>query len=343
MPGIARILSIDGGGIRGMIPAVVLQHLEARLGQPIAGAFHMLAGTSTGGVLTTGLSRPDPIPAGKLVELYRTRGRDIFDRSPWKSFTSLGGVIDERYGSDGLRRVLAELLGEARLSDVGHDLLVTAYEIERREPFFFKSWKAHGRHLGPDETAAARDYLLRDAAHATSAAPSLFEPAVVRSAAGETACLIDGGTFANNPAMCALASARRIYPGADGFLIVSLGTGRLKRPIRYEDARGWGAVGWLRPLLSVLFEGLSSTVHYQLVEEMGEGDGYVRLQASLGPGSDGACPNDELDDASEGNVAALHTRAETLARVEDRTLDQLVARLAQSKAPLAGFDAKLVS
>jgi hypothetical protein len=114
--------------------------------------------------------------------------------------------------------------------------------------------------------------------------------------------MIDGGVFANNPAMCALAAARRLYPEARRFLVVSLGTGGLQRPIPYSKAKDWGLVGWLRPLLSVIFDASSDTVCYQLDEEVGEENNF-RFDIALGErAGDPEAVNDDFDDASPGNL-----------------------------------------
>src|SRR3954453_18742261 len=92
-----KILAIDGGGIRGLIPALVLAEIETRTGRPIASLFDLVAGTSTGAILACGLTRPQPMSADQLAMLYEQEGPQIFDASLRKQITSLGGVIDERY------------------------------------------------------------------------------------------------------------------------------------------------------------------------------------------------------------------------------------------------------
>ncbi len=331
-----RILSIDGGGIRGLIPATVIERLEARLDRPVSECFHLIAGTSTGGILAAGLSAPaeggGPRMSGAdLVRLYFDEGRRIFHRSLWQGFSSLGGTTDEKYAADGLEAVLEERLGDLDLSRALRDLLVTSYDIEHRRPHFFKSWKARGERLREGETAASRDYRLRDVCRATSAAPTYFEPARIRDHAGGIHALVDGGVFANNPAMCAMASARVLYPDATRFLLVSLGTGELERPIPYEDARDWGLLGWARPLLNVIFDGVSDTVDYQLRQEL-ESD-YFRFQVDLRPrpGEEDA-PNDDMDDASRDNLRRLRGRAEEM--LEDQAADftRLIRRLRRATA-----------
>jgi patatin-like phospholipase/acyl hydrolase len=185
MSGVARILSIDGGGIRGIIPSLVLKYIEEKTQKSISELFHMVAGTSTGGILTCALTAPiiegKPRKCSEIIDVYRVRGKDIFEKSFWKGFGSLGGMVDEKYDAKNLEEVLMYYLGEVRLSDVSQDLLVTSYDLHKRKPYFFKSWKARGEQLNPNETAAERDFYLREVARATSAAPTYFEPVKFKS------------------------------------------------------------------------------------------------------------------------------------------------------------------
>ena len=97
-----RVLAIDGGGIRGLIPALVLAELERRCGRPIARLFDLVAGTSSGAILACALTRPDAMPAAQAAALYEREGPEVFDRSLLKRISSLGGLIDERYDARGL-------------------------------------------------------------------------------------------------------------------------------------------------------------------------------------------------------------------------------------------------
>jgi hypothetical protein len=105
--------------------------------------------------------------------------------------------------------------------------------------------------------------------------------------------------------MCAYAEARRFHGGAE-LVLVSMGTGQLERPIRYEEAKDWGMLEWARPILDVVFDGVSDTTDYQLRQLVAEGR-YFRLQTSLNFGSDA------MDDASRTNLRALLVKGEDLA------------------------------
>jgi patatin-like phospholipase/acyl hydrolase len=303
-----KVLSIDGGGIRGIIPAMVLAEIEARTGRRVADLFDLIAGTSTGGILTCALARPGALTAERLVGLYLERGPEIFRRSLLKRVFAVEGWVDERYEDDGLETALREYLEDVRLKDVTVPVFVTAYDIQDRFAFFFRSQRAQA-----DPTY---DFSLVDVARATAAAPTYFEPHEVTDAAGaRTYPLIDGGIFATNPAMCAYVD----HPG-DVELLVSLGTGSHTRPYEFHKARWWGQLGWARPVVDMVFDGVADTIDFQLGRLLPDG-GYVRLQTEL------TTAKDAMDDASEENLARLQEEARALIERRGADIDALCARL----------------
>ena len=299
------ILSIDGGGIRGVIPATVLDYIEKTVGRPTAELFDLIAGTSTGGLIALGLTCPggDGRPkfsAEEVVSIYVDDGERIFPR---ELFGRIRQFFEEKYPDDGLNEVLEERLGDARLSEALTSVIVTAYDIEARKPVFLRS--------------ATDDLPMHEVARATAAAPTYFEPAV----AGEPPrALIDGGVFATNPGMCAFVDAYAGKARVEDTLLVSLGTGSLTKPIPLEDARGWGLAGWARHILDVVFDGVSDTVDYQLGQILG--DNYFRLQTTLDKA------NDDMDDASAENIANLQRQALDLIDAERPKLDAICRLLA---------------
>ena len=313
-----KILSIDGGGIRGMIPAVVLANLEQKKGKHVAEMFDLIAGTSTGGILALALTKPDQngspqYAAEDVVRLYEREGHRIFHRSAWHAVTSLGTLAEEKYPCSGVESVLEEYFGETRLKDVVTDVIITAYEIERRFPFFFKSSNAR---VKPDY-----DFPLKRVARSTSAAPTYFEPCKLDADSPEDYyALIDGGVYANNPAMCGLVEARTMWPGARDFLVASLGTGEQLKPLPYDKAKGWGLAHWAKPALEIVLDAVSSTVDYQL-RQMLPAASYYRFQTRLIHGSE------SLDDVSEENLRGLKLQGEALARDRDADLTKLAGLL----------------
>jgi patatin-like phospholipase/acyl hydrolase len=313
-----KVLSIDGGGIRGLIPALVLAEVERRTGRRIASMVDLVAGTSTGGILACGLTRPGPdgaplYSAEELADIYVEEGPKIFHRSLLKRIFSVEGLADERYDDDGLNDALERYLGDERLSAAVTDVFITAYDIKDRFAFFFRSARARN-----DPTY---DFPLVQVARATGAAPSYFEPAEVTDVAGaRTYPLIDGGIYAVNPAMCAYADV--VASGQEGELelLLSLGTGEHTRSYSFDEVRWWGQLAWARPLLDMVFDGVADTIQFEAGTLMGER--YVRLQTVLDKASD------DFDDASEDNLAALRAEAEQLIAASDEQIDRACAVLA---------------
>ena len=285
-----KVLAIDGGGIRGLIPALVLEEIEHRTGRPAAELFDLVAGTSTGAIITCALTLPQPMPAARIAELYEREGPEIFDRSSLQTIQSLGGLVDERYDARALVTSLRRHLGDARLAQATTAILLTAYDLERRAALVLGN---------------ADDVSMVDAAHASSAAPTYFEPLQL----GDRT-LIDGGVFATNPAMLAYAGA-----GGEVEVLASLGTGEHTRPLPFDEVKDWGVIKWARPILDVVFDGSADAVDGQLGRLID--DRYIRLQTRLDEASD------DLDDASPGNLAALRREAEQLIAERTDDIDRL--------------------
>lgn len=306
-----KILSIDGGGIRGLIPALVLAEIENKTGKSIARCFDLIAGTSTGGILALALSKRSAggearYSAADLANLYRSRGKDIFKRSLWNGVSSVAGLTNELYPSDGIENVLREYLEDDQLGQGLVKTLITSYDIHNREPCFLKSWR--------DEYSGV---LMRDAARATSAAPTYFEPALI-PIGNAVRALVDGGVFMNSPCVSAYVEARKLFPNED-ILVVSLGTGELIRPIPHSDAKDWGKVGWLLPLLSCMFDGVADAADYQMTTLLA--DRYFRFQTRLTTASD------DMDNVTASNLASLTIEADKLIISHQPQLERLVGLL----------------
>jgi len=305
-----RILSIDGGGIRGIIPGQILVALEEKLQklakdktQRIADYFDLIAGTSTGGILTCmylcpgkGSARPR-FSARDAVELYLERGDEIFDVSLWQKIKSVKGLKDEKYSASELEEALDDYLDDLKLKDLIKPCLITAYDIKRRKTHFFRQHVARVKE--------SRNFFLKDVARATSAAPTYFEAARVKSFTNITYPLIDGGVFANNPTLCAYAEARKFSkkPTAKDMRILSVGTGRVKKSYPYKEAKDWGMLEWVKPVLDIMMSGVSETVDYQLkkiFDSVGKPDHYLRIDTELP-----SWVSPEMDNATPENLQAL--------------------------------------
>ena len=320
-----KILSIDGGGIRGLIPALMLVEIEKRTGKAISELFDLIAGTSTGGILALGLNVPDAktgkaaYSAEDIVTLYQKRGQNIFLQNTWRKFMTGLGIFDEKYSSLGIEQILEHYFGDVELKSAVTDVLITSYDFEKtRGPFFFKSWLA--------KTDPQWNFKMKFIARATSAAPTYFEPLKLNSEIAKDIyhSLVDGGIFANNPAMCAFADAVKYQQPYD-MLMVSLGTGARTEKITHERAIHWGLVQWIRPLINLMMNGNSNTVDYQLREIFStkEGSNYYRLQVPL--------PDDpyvqKLDNISVKNIEKLQQLTHELIVEKDQTIDEICGKL----------------
>jgi patatin-like phospholipase/acyl hydrolase len=321
MADFVKVLSIDGGGIRGVIPATILAEIEKRTQARIADLFDLITGTSTGGILALGVVKPDgngkpEYAASDLIEIYEKEGKRIFDRSLWHRMIAFDSLLDEKYEAGGLESVLKDYFGDARLKDAAAEVLVTSYELETREPWFFARHKAR--------SDAANDFDMRFVARATSAAPTFFEPLRLDTTKPPGG-LVDGGVYANNPSMCGYVEAKKLHPDLDEFLVVSLGTGQHTRPIHQQDAKDWGLALWAKPILNVVFDGVSDTVDHQmkiLCRDSDEGDPrYYRFQTELDVGSD------DMDNATATNIHVLKEKAQEMIEAQGKSLDQVCEEL----------------
>ncbi len=325
-----KVLTLDGGGIRGILPCAILAEIERRLDRPAAELFDLMAGTSTGGIIACGLNVPHPQQPGKpkfraldLGALYEKSGAQIFKKQGG-IFSGVNSMFEEAFTHKGLEDLLKDYFGDTELRQTLTEVLVTSYDIERRKPFYFQSRLAK-------TNPAAENFLLRDISRSTSAAPTYFEPNALPWTDGSILALVDGGVFANNPSMLAYTEALELLrlrkqqrdsappvPDESGefeafaasvssdksdVFMLSLGTGAVTKPYYYDDAKSWGMTSWLRPILDILMQGVSETVDYQMNYVLPTGpDGarhYIRINPVI------PVENSEMSDVSDKNIQGL--------------------------------------
>lgn len=204
---IRRILAIDGGGVRGIIPVTLLAALEERSGLPIAEQFDLLAGTSTGGLIALALGLR--IPAAEIAGMYRDLGVHVFGKGQFV------GLFTPKYQLRHLAEVLRRRFGNKKLGDSITRLLVPAYDVANKSLYVYKT--AHHARLRVDYLES----MLRVAC-STAAAPSYFEAYVEDGAA-----LVDGGVWANNPTgLAAVEACSLLGWSKDDIRILSIGCGQ---------------------------------------------------------------------------------------------------------------------
>lgn len=275
-----RILSIDGGGVRGIIPAVVLEKLEQDLQRPIHEVFDFVTGSSTGGILAISLTTANPNHQAlhtptEMVNLYITESKTIFSSSTSHFLRNLGGLIGPRYESLGLQGLLEKSLGTARLSQALVPLLITGYHIEGESGIEFFSEDAKAFSLD-------KDCLIKDVAMATAAAPAYFDSVDIEFPWGTLRHIADGGLYKHNPALLAYVTATKMFPGRP-IEIYSLGTGRVSAETLNAELKGRGLLQWLMPILKHLQLG-GSEVDSSVLEKLLNNNGrqnYFRIDVSV--------------------------------------------------------------
>ncbi len=300
---IKYILSVDGGGIRGIIPAIILAEIEKRTRRTIAEIFDLMAGTSTGGIVVAGLCKKDnqgnpQYSANDLVELYQEYGAYIFKSSFFRR-SILSWFNYAQYPSKNIEYVLHKYFGDDILKNTLSNVLITSYDIQNNCPFFFKSWKEG-------------NIKLRDALRAATAAPTYFAPKYLKINQKEMV-LVDGGVFANNPAACAYASGKRLFPNND-ILLLSIGTGRTDRSIEYANSKRLGKIGWIKPLLHVMFASSLDSVNYQLDQVIG--DKYIRIQSRL------KIASPDMDNITSKNIKSLQEEAKAMIENNQKVIEK---------------------
>ncbi len=176
--------------------------------------------------------------------------------------------------------------------------IITSYDIHNNCPFFFKSWKKDKNFI-----------KLKDALRATTAAPTYFAPKYLE-VKQEKRVLIDGGVFANNPAACAYANSKKLFPNEE-IVLVSIGTGRLSNRIKY---RKLGKIAWIKPLLNVMFASSLDVVNYQLGNVMD--DRYIRIQSQL------TIASAEMDNVIPKNIKFLQQEANAMIEDNQEAIDR---------------------
>jgi uncharacterized protein len=337
-----RILSIDGGGIRGVIPATLLSRLEKTIqresGNPDAKLidyFDFLAGTSTGGIITSILNTPvsaaEPTKpkysAQDLLSFYEKEGPRIF-KARWlaKFFGSIG-LADEKYDVASLEAVLNDNLGTDWLSQMMKPCLIPAFNLEEGRTHFFCSHD-HQRGLKDD-----KEYRMKDVCRATSAAPSYFEPARIRNAKEAYQPFIDGGVFANNPTLCAIAEvgkAKGAFSPTEMF-VLSLGTGRVQTSYSFNRWKKAVALLIVPELINIMMDGVSETTHFvtrKLFDNLKVGHQYVRFDPIL---TDPELA--QMDNASPSNINRLKSVGEGIFNDNEAEFTRIAQMLINSGVP----------
>lgn len=329
------IISLDGGGIRGLVQAAILDYLEKKIQEiqednriRLGNLVDFVAGTSTGSIVgALMILHDDKIPTrpkyylSDIVKLYVTIGPKVFRSRFFHNLKTVWGLFGPKFPASNIEGPLIEMLDHYKLEDLIKPCLFTGYDIDKRRINIYTNQDIHKKY---------GSYYLKDIIRGSTAIPSYFPPAYFREDL-DINTIVDGGTFANNPSMVSYVECQKtIFPPnkeplnltPDDILLISLGSGRSHRKsFPYNKAKRFGLVQWAMPILDVLLSGSSDVVDTEvknLFDVYKRGDNYKRinppLNYSTGPATDASEENitNLLKDASdyiEKNQAFLNTLA----------------------------------
>lgn len=281
-----RVVSIDGGGIRGLVTTVLLQRIVATPGmEDFLESIDLIAGTSTGGLLALAIAKK--IDLDVIHDVYVKKGPDIFDDDWLDDIVDLGKLRGADYEIKYLRRELRKLFGNTTLGQLKKRVLVTAFDLDN-EAQTGRTWKPKLFHNFPGKDNDRGEFAVNVGLY-TSAAPTYF-PSVDG--------YIDGGVYASNPSMCALAQTQdqryQPTPALNEVRLLSLGTGRSLQYVKGKK-HNWGYVQWAKPLVSLIFDGTAGITDYQCQQMMR--DNYHRLGPVFPEGQ--SIPMDGVDKLTE--------------------------------------------
>lgn len=301
-----RVLSISGGGMRGVIPARMLAEIERRTGRMIHELFDLVCGTSTGGILAclaaAGVSAVD------ALRFYHESGPRIFNAG-WRKLYSAGGAIHTKYGNEVLSRELKASIGLGSIGSAKTRLMVTTLRNDRKAEMV-KSWESEWAEL-----------QLWEAALMTSAAQTYFPQAEI-SRSGKVERYLDGGNIRNAPMACAAFEAGRLWWG-EPILLVHLGTGRARNPKLLSNG---GAIFWAAEIFDCTTNGDDSYDEYfcRGLETFVPGFRYRRFDVDLEHFP-------AMDDASERTLAGLERLVDLSMHTDREPWDALMRALKQEE------------
>ncbi len=252
---LVTVLAIDGGGVKGIIPAVLLRKMEEGTQQPVAKLFDFMSGVSTGSILVALLTTPNEkgLPkysAAEAIALYRDRAKEIFSATLWHRIFTLGGLIGPKYQSEGMQRLTREYLGDTTMNKLLSHVVLFGYDLKNKGLLPFSNRIGQAKNMPY--------FKVRDVIDGTTAIMSYFESKSLYSLQDKMKHTVaDASLVLNNPVAMGFLYAEKRCPNAQHYIVVSLGTGVI--PKVDIQPQKWGLIRWLPDMLVTTIEGETVT------------------------------------------------------------------------------------
>jgi uncharacterized protein len=332
-----RVLAIDGGGVRGIIPAVVLEHIENKIieitGNPnvrISDFLDFVSGTSTGSIISAMVVTPneDGKPAYKMedvVQAYFDLASVVFKKNFWRDVKTLWGVFGPRYDVKNIDNQLLIKFDHWKMKDLLLPCCFTGYDTDKRKPIIYTN---------KDQASKYGDFYIKDIVRGSTSIPSAFCPAYFRNGS-DVNTIVDGGVFANNPSMVAYTEVAKTeyikknkkneYVTPEHVLFLSFGTGMATlTPYPYKKIKKWGMLRWFFPVLNILLQGVSKVTNYEMdvmFRSHKVSENYARINPPIILG-DSSGQNGSLE-----NMKHLHQDAKNYIAANRDFLDNIAQEL----------------
>ena len=338
-----NILSLDGGGIRGVITTRIMSWVESRLQDMsaskearLADYFDFFIGTSTGGLMAACYLMPDDsgerprYSAVDVEKLYLDLGGKIFSLNLWQKVTRGHGVTSAKYPPDALEKILMNNFNDTKLSDLLKPCVITAFDMKENRQLMFRRHRAFKQ--------AEENFYVRDVCRATTSAPTYFPPCVIKSMTGKEYLCIDGGIFGPNPALFGYAELRRVdeKASASNMLMLSLGTGDYKDDYPEKEVVGWGKLEWYRPMVQLMSSNNVLNTDFQMKMVFRDSpNNYLRADPLLVNKE-----HSSLDLSSKENLKSLRSIADDHIKNNQYQLEQFIEKVYKSRRnrPTNPFD-----
>ncbi|XP_014271669.1 calcium-independent phospholipase A2-gamma [Halyomorpha halys] len=326
-----RILSIDGGGMRGIAVIRMLQRIEEISGKKICDLFDFICGVSTGAIITSCLIPPNNMSLNHIYDLYRELSSRVFNQSAFWGASMLlwSGAY---YDTSLWEKILSDHVGKLTLIDSAKDplcpkvaIVSTIINQSKIIPFVFRNY-AEPYNRSSEYLGSCRNTIF-EAVRASAAAPTVFEEFKIGDLMHQ-----DGGLVVNNPTAIALHEATTLWPEESVSCVVSIGTGRYEPIITIDETveSSKSSSSWKLIFTKILESATDTEAVHRILNDLLPEDTYFRLNPHMSRLM-------TMDEISELKILELEQDTKMYCRRNEDKFHDMVSKLSSSRSPLKKF------